>query len=150
MRKSRVVSLKGQVPYGSSKYDFIFDIPPDEGWFDAKQYCTSLLGDVLKPNCDIPDLSQMKLWELLDSNPPQTLKGSSMRLMRHKRRGFLRKRRKGRAHIYRLTVKGWFEAITNYDFKHRMPPLFRMEAQRMKATRQGERTWKMKAIRHPI
>ena len=107
--------------YEPSEYDFVFNLPSEEGWFSVRQYGASSLGDVFGARIAIPDLSQMKLWELLDRTPPQSHRGSSMRLMRHKRNGLLRRRRKGRTYIYRLTDKGWFEALSNYESKHRTP-----------------------------
>jgi len=128
-KRSIILTLRGMGFTGPSEYDFVFNLPSEEGWFSVRQYTTSSLGDVFKTRIVIPDLSLMKLWELLDRTPPQSHRGSSMRLMRHKRNGFLRRRRKGRTYVYRLTDKGWFEALSNYESKHRTPrrSLFRLE-----------------------
>jgi len=118
-RRPKVVSLRGTGFHGPSEYDFVFNLPLDEGWFTAKQYGISSLGDVFEEEILIQNLGRMKLWELLDRTPPHSQKAASMRLMRHKRNGFLRKRQKGRAYHYRLTDKGWFQALSNYESKHR-------------------------------
>jgi hypothetical protein len=106
--------------YGPSEYDYLFNLPPDEGWFNSIQYMELTLGEIVSKIIH-KDLERISLSELFDRTPPQSLKCSSMRLMRYKRKGYLRMRRKGRAHIYRLTENGWFEALSNFKSKH-MPP----------------------------
>ncbi len=119
-KKSNLKSIETTFDYGPSEYDYLFNLPPDEGWFNSMQYMELTLEEIISKIVQ-KDLERMSLWELFDRTPPKSLKCSSMRLMRYKRKGYLRMRRKGRAHIYRLTEKGWFETLSNYESKH-MPP----------------------------
>lgn len=104
------------------EHGFLYRLPVEEGWFNARQYMTLTFGDVFKSQTPDQAWSQFKLWEFFDKTPPESVKCAAMRLMRKKRAGLLRRRRQGRTYIYRVNNdKGWLEVESNFYRKNKSP-----------------------------